>query len=101
MRTIMVRYKTKPGRAHENEQYVQKVFEELREIGPAGLQYATFKLPDGQSFVHFATIDTADGSNPLNQSAAFKAFTAGIKERCEEPPVAMELSEVGSYRFFG
>ena len=97
----MVKYKTKAGRAEENELYVRNVFEELRETRPSGLRYATFKLPDGQSFVHIATIDTTDGSNPVTQSEAFKAFTAGIKDRCEEPPVATELSEVGSYRFFG
>jgi len=33
--------------------------------------------------------------------AAFKAFTAQIKDRCEEPPLPAELTEVGSYRFFG
>ncbi|HEX8942082.1 MAG TPA: hypothetical protein VF785_03025 [Gemmatimonadaceae bacterium] len=33
--------------------------------------------------------------------SAFKAFTADIKERCEEPPVTAKLTEVGSYEFFG
>jgi hypothetical protein len=27
----------------------------------------------------------------------FKAFTAGIKERCEELPVSTEWTEIGSY----
>jgi hypothetical protein len=101
MRTIMVRYKTKPDCAEENAQYVRNVFEELGHSQPAGLRYATFRLPDGLSFVHIATIDTADGSNPVLQSPAFKAFTAGIKGRCEEPPVSADLTEVGSYRFHG
>jgi hypothetical protein len=101
MRTIMVRYKTKPDRTQENEASVRKVYEELRETGPAGLRYATFKLADGQSFVHIASIDTADGVNPLSRNAAFQAFVAGVKDRCEEPPTTSELSEVGSYQFFG
>jgi hypothetical protein len=101
MRTIMVRYKTKPERADENERLIRKVFEELRENSPAGIRYASFKLADGQSFVHIATIDAADGGNPLTRSEAFKSFTAGVMDRCEEPPVTTELSEVvGSYRFF-
>jgi hypothetical protein len=33
--------------------------------------------------------------------SVFKAFTAQIKDRCEEPPVAVDLKDVGSYRFFG
>jgi hypothetical protein len=68
---------------------------------PTGLRYASFKLDDGVSFVHIASIETADGSNPLGAQSAFKDFTAQIKDRCEEPPVAVELTEVGSYRFPG
>jgi hypothetical protein len=97
----MVRYKTKPDKAGENQQYIEAVFAELKRTQPAGLHYASFKLADGVSFVHIAAIDTADGSNPLTQTAAFKAFQAGIKDRCDEQPVASELSEVGSYEFFG
>jgi hypothetical protein len=40
-------------------------------------------------------------SSPLGELVSFKAFTAQIKDRCEEPPVAADLTEVGSYRFFG
>ena len=96
---VMVRYKTKPNRAGENAQYIEKVFAELRQRSPAGLRYASFKLNDGVSFVHIAAIDTTDGSNPLTQSAAFQSFLVGIKERCEEQPVATDLTAIGSYRF--
>ena len=43
----------------------------------------------------------ADGSNPLGELASFKAFTAQIRDRCEEAPVPAELTAVGCYRFFG
>jgi hypothetical protein len=101
MRKVMVRYKTKPNRARENQQYIEAVFEELQRTSPAGLRYASFKLSDGVSFVHIASIETADGSNPLAQSAAFKSFQAGIKDRCDEEPVASELTEIGSYGLIG
>jgi hypothetical protein len=99
MKTIMVRYKTKPDKAGENVRYIQKVFEELQRSSPAGLRYVSFTLSDGVSFVHIASIETADDSNPLTQSAAFKSFQAGIKDRCEEQPVATELTAIGAYRF--
>lgn len=35
--------------------------------------------------------------NPLTQLESFKAFTAGIKDRCVEMPVTMELQQVGRY----
>lgn len=101
MKRVMVRYKVKADRAGENETFIKAVFEQLRRESPAGLRYASFKQPDGVSFVHIASIETTDGSNPLGELAAFKAFIAEIKARCDEPPVAVELDEVGSYQFFG
>ncbi len=101
MKRVMVRYKVKADRAGENETFIKAVFEQLRRESPAGLRYASFKQPDGVSFVHIASIETTDGRNPLGETAAFKAFTAEIKARCDEPPVAVELNEVGSYQFFG
>ena len=101
MKRVLVRYKVKPDRAEENAEYVRKVFAELKKTGPEGIRYATFKLDDGVSFVHVASIETDDGHNPLGDSPAFKAFQAEIKERCEEPPVAVDLHEIGSYRLFG
>ena len=101
MKRVMVRYKVKADRAGENETFIKAVFEQLRRESPAGLRYASFKQPDGVSFVHIASIETIDGSNPLGELAAFKAFIAEIKARCDEPPVAVELDEIGSYQFFG
>ena len=95
----MVRYTVKADRAEENAAYIQRVFEELAQTQPDGLRYASFRQNDGVSFVHIAFIDTAN--NPLAETAAFKAFQAEIKDRCEELPVAVVLEEVGSYRCFG
>ena len=101
MRTVMVRYKLRADRAAENESYIGKVFAQLEREKIPGVHYATFKLDDGVTFVHIASIDVVDGVNPLTELSAFKAFTAGIKDRCEETPVTTHLNEVGSYEFFG
>ncbi len=96
----MVRYTVKLDQVEDNERRVRAVFAELDREKPAGLRYATFKLGDGVSFVHVASIETADGANPLLALEAFKQFVGTIKERCVEPPVTSELEEVGSYRLF-
>jgi hypothetical protein len=101
MKRVMVRYKVKADRATENEGFIRKVFEQLKNEKLSGVRYASFKLDDGVSFVHIASIETTDGSNPLGELSAFKAFAAQIKDRCEEPPAAVDLTEVGSYRLFG
>lgn len=100
MKTVMVRYKVKADRAAENVNYISEVFQQLQREKPEGLHYASFMLADGVSFIHIASMSTSDGSNPLNALSAFKAFTAEIKDRCDEPPVAVDLTKVGTYRFF-
>jgi hypothetical protein len=99
MRTVMVSYRVKPDRVAENEELVRAVYEELRSSAPEGLRYGTFKREDGVTFVHIA--EMGEGANPLAELGAFKAFQAGIGERCDEQPVSTRLSEVGSFHFFG
>ncbi|MGE0784903.1 MAG: hypothetical protein AB7S26_04380 [Sandaracinaceae bacterium] len=101
MRKVMVRYTVEADRAEENVRFVRAVFEELERESPEGIRYATFKLPDGVSFVHLASVETSDGTNPLTATGAFRAFIAQIKDRCVEAPVSTELDLVGQYRVFG
>jgi hypothetical protein len=96
MGSSMVRYKVQPDRADENEALVKAVYEQLGRERPEGLHYATFKLPDGVSFMH-VVFETDQPGRILGEVAAFKAFTAEIESRCEEPPVVTELTLVGSY----
>lgn len=96
----MVQYKVKPERVADNERCVRAVYEELHRVRPPGLRYATFRLPDGQSFIHLVSNEAADGANPLIALPAFKAFLAELRERCEAPPVTTDLEEIGSHGFF-
>jgi hypothetical protein len=101
MGVVVVRYKTKPDRAEENQALVEKVFEELAGSDPGGLRYMTLRLGDGVSFVHIASVETSDGTNPLGATAAFAEFQREIGDRCAEQPVVAEATVVGSYQFGG
>jgi hypothetical protein len=92
----MVQYTTRPDQAEENARLIRAVFESLRETAPAGITYASYRLDDGVSFVHIASIDDP-ANNPLQNLPAFKAFTVGVKDRCDVGPVTSVLHEVGSY----
>ena len=96
MRRVMVRYRVKPGQVEANERLVRDVYAELGRMQPEGFGYGTFKLDEGVTFVHLATHE--DGRNPLAEVEAFRRFQEGPRERCDEPPVLTELSEVGSFR---
>jgi hypothetical protein len=98
MPTVVVRYRTKPERADENVQLVQNVFAELDEMQATGFAYASFRLEDGVSFVHVVVEEDGGGSVSLADVPAFQAFTAGIADRCDEQPVAMWATVIGSHR---
>jgi len=94
--TVIVRYTTRPERADENERLIQEVFAELAVTRPPGLDYAAFRLEDGVSFVHLATVEGDE--NPLTTLPAFQSFVSGVGDRCVAPPVPTGGSQVGAYR---
>ena len=100
MKRIIVRYKVKEDRVEENIEHIQSVFSALGRSEPDGFRYASFQLEDGVSFIHIASVETEDGSNPLTQIDEFRAFVRDIDSRCDETPVAAVAETVGSYRVF-
>jgi hypothetical protein len=99
MKRTIVRYRTKPEAAQENERLIRAVFQELSAKSPDGVRYLALTLSDG-TFIHFSTVDS-DGANPILQLEAFRSFQAGIKERCSESPQASDATIVGNYRMLG
>jgi hypothetical protein len=94
--TKVIRYRTKPESADENERLIRDVFAELATHNPEGLHYAAFRLEDGVSFLHVAVLDGED--NPLAKSAAFAKFQSGIKDRCAEGPIPSDATAIGNYQ---
>jgi radical SAM superfamily enzyme with C-terminal helix-hairpin-helix motif len=100
MKCTIVRYKTKPETAQENERLIQQVFQELQAKSPQGVRYLALKLGDG-TFIHFSTVEAEDEASPIPQLDAFRSFQSGIKERCVEPPQLSAVTIVGNYRMLG
>ena len=95
MNGTLIRYKTAPNRADENQHLIEKVFAELHQKSPEGVRYMVLRLGDG-TFVHFV-VATGRGANPIPQLEAFKSFQKDIKVRCIEPPQSGEATLVGNY----
>lgn len=95
MKRTLVRYRTKPEKAQENQRLIEKVFEELHAKSPKGLCYLALRLGD-DTFVHFVSVE--EGAPSVTALDAFQAFQSGIKERCAEPPQAAAATIVGNYR---
>jgi hypothetical protein len=91
----IVRYQTTAEAADENERLVRVVFSELAKTQPGKLQYMSFRLDDGVTFVHVALVDQSD--NPLISSRAFAEFQRDLKSRCVVPPAPASASLIGAY----
>jgi hypothetical protein len=98
MKATVVRYRTKPDHAEENQRLVEAVFAELAEREPEGFTYKVFRLDDGVSFIHVVIEHDVDDPESLQEIPAFQAFVSGIGDRCDVAPVASGASIVGGYR---
>lgn len=96
-RHTVVRYTVRPGCEEENAELVRAVYRELAASDPAGFRYATYRLDDGRTFVHVAANDSDDRSQPLTGLAAFRAFQAGLADRCESGPVVSAAEAIGAF----
>jgi hypothetical protein len=93
-RAVVVRYRTRPDAADDNERLIKAVFEELAAARPGGIRYSAFRV-DETTFVHTAVFDS--DANPLEDLPAFRAFTSGLPGRCAEPPAPTAGRLVGIY----
>jgi hypothetical protein len=96
--TKVIRYRTKVECSDENDRLIRCVFAELADEQPEGFRYASFRLEDGVSFLHVATIEGE--VNPLQASTAFAEFQSDIHNRIDEGPIPADASVIGSYRAF-
>ena len=99
MSCTSMRYTVKDGRGDENQALIEQVFAELAQEAPAGVRYAAFRLEDAVTFVHVVSHESEEGRDSLRALPAFKAFLAGLGERCSVAPVRTPLTELGSYGF--
>jgi hypothetical protein len=96
-KTRVMRYKTKPEAAEENQRLIAEVFAELAETKPEGLRYASFRLDDGVTFVHI--VEFEGEHDPFSEVVAFKAFIDTFNDRLDGQAERPESSIIGSYRF--
>jgi len=96
MTVLMVRSTVKPEFTADLEAALQKMFTAIEKAQPAGVRYASYRLPDGVTYV--AQLELEDGiENPLPAIAEFRDFQAGLKDWLAGPPVAEHFEVRGSY----
>jgi hypothetical protein len=94
-KAVVVQYRTRANAADRNRRLIEAVFEELRDVRPAGLSYMAFGLEDGVGFIHVVVSES--DQDVLARSAAFQRFQENIAERLVGPPEFTPMTVLGSY----
>jgi hypothetical protein len=92
---VVVQYRTRADAAEPNRRLIEAVFDELRDVRPAGFSYTAFVLEDGVGFVHVVVSESDE--DPLARSVAFQKFQDDIAARLVGPPEFTSMTVVGAY----
>jgi hypothetical protein len=96
----VIQYRVKAERAAENVAAIRAVFDELHTVRPQGVRYVAFVLADGVTFMHLIAFDSAEQSEAFSALATFRAFSNGVKARCETMPVVSAVSQIAAFGAF-
>jgi quinol monooxygenase YgiN len=99
MSVTMARAKVKADKTAELEKASREMFAAIEAAQPQGVHYASWRLPDGETYVVLLELDD-DEDNPLFAIPAFREVQDNLKNWIAGPPVVEQLTPVGSYRRF-
>ena len=96
MKVIRVQYTTKEDFVETNKKNIEKVMEELREIGNADVKYTSFEHEDGKTFMHIVMYNSKEAEQLPASLESFKTFQTQLKENLEAPPKVENFDVVDS-----
>lgn len=91
----MIKWKIKPDQVQLELELLAAVYEELQTRQPGNLDYSTFQLDDGVTFMAYANMPM--GLGVLGDLRAFHRYRATLDARCDEAPIVTQLGEIGLY----
>ena len=103
---VVVQYRTRADAAEANRGLIEAVFEELRDLRPAGFSYMAFALEDGVGFLHVAVAESDENPLPQVAGGGFAKFgdlgvgLGGGSDHVEPGDAAIE-PEAGDVREIG
>lgn len=97
MQAVKVQYTVKESYVETNKANIQQVMSDLREINNPNIQYSSFLLEDGKSFVHLVMRVDQEAQKTLSELPSFQEFQRQLKESGPEvPPQAEDMNLIGS-----
>ena len=95
MKAVKVQYKVKPEYVDQNKANIRKVMKAIRSNPILGMQYASFTLDDGLTFVHINMAKDQETMSKLGEVKEFEEFRMALKaSEPVSPPQSENLSLV-------
>jgi quinol monooxygenase YgiN len=91
MKIVRVQYTTTPEFAATNQENIRQVVNELKRLNHPGIQYSTYLLPDGKTFMHFDQFENEEAHQVLQSLESFKKFAAELWDSQLEAEPKLEL----------
>lgn len=97
MKAVKVQYTVQPEYVEQNQANIQKVMDAIRANPIEGMQYSSFLLEDGQTFVHINMSKDEATMSKLNDVPEFTEFRIALKASGPvAPPKSESLNLVGA-----
>jgi hypothetical protein len=103
MKIVRVHYTTTTEFAPRNKENIAGIVSELKALNHPGIQYSTYLLPDGKTFMHFDHFENEEAHQVLTDLESFKKFD---EELCAsglevEPKLELLSMVASTMDFFG
>ena len=92
MPDFLIQYRVFPDKVTEQEAAIREFVAGIKADADPEARYDVYKKEDGVSFVHHAWVANEDALKRLQAAPHFKAFSEGVRTRCEEGPTVTKLA---------
>jgi hypothetical protein len=93
---FLIEYRVPDDKVAEQETAIRDFVAAVKASNDPGYRYASYKKPDGVSFVHHAWMLDEAAQQRFQGLPEFKGFADGLKARAEEGPTASRLELVAT-----
>lgn len=102
MKVIKITYTVKKEFAIKNQENINQVMEDLRDLKNPNILYAAYLGEDGKTFTHFGYFEEEGFQQVLLNLESFKNFQQQLKASGPEEPIKQETMRVvaASYDIF-
>ena len=93
---VLVEYRVSLDNVEAQEAAVRAFVDAVKASKDPGFRYASYKRPDGVSFVHHAWLENEDARKRFQALPEFKGFAEGLNARSVDGPTVSSLDLVAS-----